>query len=96
MARPTPRPKDQKKLDSLFMDVHRARTAAREAWKPGGNAESADQGIRRAWSAIHSHCERRNPSPMTDGADYPFRLFRAKNVGRFGTWAVTVTAHDRL
>ena len=74
MARPTPRPKDQKKLDSLFMDVHRARTAAREAWKPGGNAESADQGSRRAWSAIHSHCERHGLTLPRDDADDPFRV----------------------
>ena len=74
MARPTPSPEEQKELDRLLKDLHRARRAARKAQKSGGNPERAEFAVKQAWSAIHSHCDRHELPLPTDSADDPFRV----------------------
>ncbi len=74
MARPTPRPEEQKELDRLLKDLHRDRRAARKAQKSGGNPERAEFAVKRAWSAIHSHCEQHDVPMPTESADDPFRV----------------------
>ena len=79
MARPTPRPKEKKKLDRLLANLHGARTAVWEAEKLGGNVERAQLALRRAWSAVHSHCDRHDLPLPTDSADDPFRPAPARS-----------------